>query len=122
MSDEATPDQDEQLEDESTPERKSHGPGFRLGLLLGGIAGAVVAALAAPSTGEELRRNIAGDTGLGADADASAERVRSVLEVVRARVQEAADQAREAAELAEQQGRARYAELTGSEPDTTTDR
>jgi len=120
MSDEPTPGQDDQLEDEPASERENHGPGFRLGLILGAIAGAVIAALAAPSTGEELRRNVAGEAGLGPEADASTERVRNVLEVVRARVQEAADQAREAADLAEQQGRARYAELTGSEPDTTS--
>lgn len=126
MDDEATIAEDEEaienheaIEDgseEPVEERKRHGPGFRLGLILGAIAGGIGATIFAPPTGEQTTSTNGSHTSYADADDASVERVRSVLDTVRSRVQEAADQAKEAAELAEQESRKRYAELTDSEP------
>jgi hypothetical protein len=115
MEDELTA-ADEELGDASsaTDEKPpGHGPGFRLGLLLGMAAGAAAAVLFAPASGEENRHR-ASEAGVAGD-DVSPERLRDVLDRVRARVQEAADEAREATRLAEEEGRARYRELTGED-------
>ncbi len=104
-------------------ERNGSGPGFMLGIMVGLLTGAAAATLFAPSTGQEFRRRVSeeagpvlmGDGGADADGNTPSERIRSVLGRVRARVQEASEEAKEAARLAEEQNRARYAELTDQE-------
>lgn len=103
--------------------RKSHGPGLRLGILVGLIAGAVVATLFAPPTGEETPEDQAAER-LGdgkafsppdLDADTPMARVRSLVEQVRARVREASREAEIARRETEELAHARYAELTHQE-------
>ena len=104
-------------------EEKRNGPGFRRGVLLGLLAGAAAATLFAPSTGQEFRHRVSeeagpiltGDGGADADGTTPSERIRSVLGRVRARVQEASEEAKEAARLAEEESRARFGELTDQE-------
>ena len=113
---------DEETTFESLEEERN-GPGFRRGVLLGLLAGAAAATLFAPSTGQEFRHRVSeeagpiltGDGGADADGNTPSDRIRSVLGRVRARVQEASEEAKEAARLAEEQSRARYAELTDQE-------
>lgn len=118
---------DEEIADEpasgEADERKSHGPGLRLGILVGLIAGAVVATLFAPPTGEETPEDQAAER-LGdgkafsppdLDADTPMARVRSLVEQVRARVREAAREAEIATRETEELAHARYAELTHQE-------
>lgn len=104
---------EEETPSASAEERKGSGPGFILGVVLGMLAGAAAATLFAPSTGEELRYRAA--EAEGAPAGTTVERIRSVLDRVRARVQEASEEAQAAAREIEAQQRARYAELTGQE-------
>ncbi len=104
-------------------EQNGSGPGFKRGVLLGLLAGAAAATLFAPSTGQEFRHRVSeeagpilkGDDGADADGTTPSERIRSVLGRVRARVQEASEEAKEAARLAEEESRARFAELTDQE-------
>jgi len=118
---------DEEFADESAgdeaDEHKSHGPGLRLGILVGLIAGAVVAILFAPPTGEETPLDQAAE-GLaegseasppGSDEDTPMARVRSLIEHVRARVREASREAEIATRGTEELAQARYAELTHQE-------
>jgi hypothetical protein len=96
-----------------TDEKRSHGPGFRLGLLIGLVAGLAAAVLFAPPTGEEEPRIESGATSAGTMPEGSpADRATSLLEQVRRRVQEAAREAEIAAREAEAQAQARYMELT----------
>lgn len=95
-------------------EKRSHGPGFRLGLLIGLVAGLAAAVLFAPPTGEEEPRLESGAEPEDATTSAGslADRATSLLEQVRRRVQEAAREAEIAARGAEAEAQARYLELT----------
>lgn len=117
MSDEM----DEPFADEpSGDERKSNGPGLRLGIIVGLIAGAVVATLFAPPTGEETSESHGMDaqtdeeieSPLNVDVDAPLARMRSLIEHLRARMREASQEAELATREAEELALARYAELT----------
>ncbi len=103
-----------------TDEHKSNGPGLRLGIVVGLIAGAVVAVLFAPPTGEETPHE-QGAEGAADGGDASSSmvdedspmaRVSLLIEQVRARVREASREAEIARRETEEQAQARYAELT----------
>jgi gas vesicle protein len=105
-------------------EPNGSGPGFILGVVLGVLGGAAAATLFAPSTGDELRQRITeegapaveGQAGPEASqAETPAARIRSVLARVRSRIHEASDEGRQASHEAEEQSRARYAELTHQE-------
>ena len=119
---------DEQETSSASPEeRHGAGPGFKLGIALGVLSGAAAATLFAPATGEEFRHRIAeeaapvfqhqeGEGGPeGLQPTTPVERVRSLLGRLRSRVKEASQAGGEAAREAEEQGRARYAELTHQE-------
>lgn len=105
------------MSDDTSEQKRSHGPGFRLGLLIGIIAGLAAAVLFAPPTGEGEPR-VEG-TGVAEpaefDAGSPAGRAMSLVEQVRARVQEAAREAEIARREAEQAAMARYTELTKGE-------
>ncbi len=115
---------DEEIADEpaggDAGKRTSHGPGLRLGVFVGLIAGAVVATLFAPPTGEETPGDRAaegpfeGNVTSPPDPDEGTPvaRVRSLVEQVRARVREASREARTARRETEELAQARYAELT----------
>ena len=103
-------------------ERTSHGPGLRLGVLVGLIAGAVVATLFAPPTGEETPEDQTVDAAEGSaaslhggDEDTPMARVSSLIQHVRARMREASREAAIATREAEELALARYAELTHQE-------
>ena len=106
---------------EDADERKSHGPGLRLGIFVGLIAGAVVATLFAPPTGEEtpgdqVPEELAEGSGASPpDPDAPMARVRSLLDQVRARIREASREAEIATRETEELAHAHYAELTQKE-------
>lgn len=122
-----TDEMDEEFADEPTgdeaEEQKSHGPGLRLGILVGLIAGAVVATLFAPPTGEETPGDEAAEgsaegndaSRLDPDEGAPIARVRSLIEQVRARVREASREAGIATRETEELAHARYDELTHQE-------
>ena len=109
-------------------ERSGSGPGFILGVIVGVIAGAAAATLFAPTSGEQVRQYMVemaspgagrseppgSDEGAAQDAEPEApvDRMRAMLARVRARVQEATEEGQQAAQEAEEQGRARYEELT----------
>ncbi len=132
MADEEIVDQIEAEEDETfAPEeveeesRSGRGPGFIRGVLFGLIAGAGVGTLLSSAAGKEVRDRIASVTtavrGYGGDSDAApaadaggtpVDRVRMLLAQVRARVQEARQEAALASREAEELSNARYAELT----------
>ena len=89
-------------EPEAPPEdgRRS-GHGFRLGLILGAVAGAAAAMLFAPRAGLE-------EASMG---EAAAENQNGALGRLRSRLREAATEARQAAQEAEQAKRTRFTEL-----------
>ena len=98
-------------------EEKGHGPGFRLGILLGLIVGAAVAILFAPPTGEEEQgaatsERAPGRTSSSSDFDSPLGRINTIIEQVRARVREASREAETAARETEELAHARFAELT----------
>lgn len=98
IEEEATEPQEERPQEEAgvsaeaPATRRRRGPGFRLGLLLGALAGAASAVLLSPNSTEGVAPG-----GL------------------RSRLREAAEEARAAAREAEERQRARFARLT--EPD-----
>jgi gas vesicle protein len=110
-------------------EHKGHGPGFLLGAVVGALAGAVAAILLTPPDEEQPSDGQPAATGsvstpsthesppayMTAAEDESLARVRAMLERVRARMREAGDAGRDAAQEQERALQSRYAELTGSE-------
>ena len=100
-------------------ERRSHGPGFRLGLLIGLLAGVAAAVLFAPPTGEGESRGESAQAAPSStpqyDIDTPMGRAMSLVEQIRSRMQEASREAEIAAKEAEELALARYAELTRSE-------
>ncbi len=94
----------------SEPERHSRGgPGFRLGLLAGALAGAAAARLLAPKEGERLPGWLSNREG---PPDTPTARIAAVLALVRARMQEASHEARQASQEAEECLHGRYSNLT----------
>ncbi len=120
MSEENEKTGDEIFEEDGTDapeeEEKGHGPGFRLGILVGLIVGSAVAILFAPPTGEEEQRTDTSDTPTGSasdsDLDSAFGRISTVLDRVRGRVREASREAGIAARETEELAQARFAELT----------
>jgi gas vesicle protein len=108
-----------------------HGPGFMLGLLLGIMAGAAIATLFTPMSGEQVRektRTSAPDVWRRRDevSKQARERARSTwdrlrgrrepegpLDRVRMRLREAWQAGREAAHESEEEARRRFETLTG---------
>ena len=117
----------QEISAEPSQEHRGGGPGFVLGVALGTLAGAAVATLFAPATGEELRQRFTEEAGPilkrgegegdpeGPQSETPVERVRALVSRVRSRVREAKEEGREAALEAEEASRARYAGLTHSE-------
>ncbi len=123
MSEENDIPGDEIFEEDGTEspeeEEKGHGPGFRLGILVGLIVGTAVAVLFAPPTGEEERGTVTSEAAPGStssspdfDLDSSFGRISTIIEQVRARVREASREAEIAARETEELAHARFAELT----------
>lgn len=107
---------EEVAEEQSSLGKRARGPGFRLGVIAGVLAGAAAATLLAPPTGEEPAQPVAGEGGGDMNEnDVATARLGNVLQRVRSRVQEASEEAHEAAREAEDTLRARYTELTGDE-------
>jgi gas vesicle protein len=104
--------------------RKARGPGFILGTLIGALAGAAAAILLSPpgregdepatqpATAPEEPSAERPPAYMTSSEDESLARVRAMLERVRARMREASDAGREAAQEQEESMTARYAELT----------
>jgi hypothetical protein len=110
-------DEIEEIEEALAEEqpKKNHGPGFRLGLIFGLLAGAAAATLFAPPTGEDERTPIAPDQPFAPPPEPGIEpsdRLRAVLERVRSRMEDASAEAHEASRETEEKLRARYSELT----------
>ncbi len=100
-------------------EKQGHGPGFRLGILVGLIVGTAVAIIFAPPTGEEDQDTATGETATGStssspdfELDSAFGRISTIIEQVRARVREASREAEIAARETEELAHARFAELT----------
>jgi len=115
VTDEEQSNHDEPQADEAaevTVERRNgHGPGFILGLIFGAIAGAAAAALLAPSTGEEHYEASGGSAASGGSEQEMPDRLRTVLQQVRSRVEEASQEAHGATRETEERMRSRYEEL-----------
>jgi hypothetical protein len=105
---------------------KNRGPGFILGTLIGALAGAAAAILLSPQHEDEPAPEAVATPEPVPDAerppaymtsaeDESLARVRAMLERVRARMREAGEAGREAAQEQEHAMGARYAELTQRE-------
>jgi hypothetical protein len=104
---------------------KSRGPGFILGTLIGALAGAAAAILLSPPAREESMTPVSTTPEelpderppayMTASEDESLARVRAMLERVRARMREAGEAGREAAQEQESAMNTRYAELTQRE-------
>ncbi len=123
MSEENDTSGDEIFEEDGTDspeqEEKGHGPGFRLGILMGLIVGAAVAILFAPPTGEEEQDTATSETATGStssspdfELDNAFGRISTIIEQARARVREASRAAEIAARETEELAQARFAELT----------
>ena len=126
MSEENDTSGDEIFEEDGTDsaeeEEKGHGPGLRLGILVGLIVGAAVAILFAPPTGEEEQDTATSETATGGTAsspnfelDNAFGRISTIIEQVRARVREASREAEIAVRETEELAKARFAELTHQE-------
>jgi hypothetical protein len=124
MAEESAIDDEDVAEDEmgdleetlaETQPKKNHGPGFRLGLIFGLLAGAAAATLFAPPTGEAERTPLTPDQPFAPPPEPGIEpsdRLRAVLERVRSRMEDASAEAHEASREAEEKLRTRYSELT----------
>ena len=123
MSEENETAEDEIFEEDATDtpeeEEKGHGPGFRLGILVGLIVGTAVAILFAPPTGEEDQGTDTSDAPTGStsassnsDVGSAFGRISTMLDQVRGRVREASREAGSAARETEELAQARFAELT----------
>ena len=94
------------------------GPGFILGMIAGAMTGAAAATLFAPTSGEEFGESGTSPTEPGAATVADretatpADKARSLLHTLRARVQEATEEGRRAGQEAEDTLRRRFSELT----------
>lgn len=121
MADESAPSEEQAPEIEEAPpapepeQRSGAGPGLVLGVLAGAIAGALAARLLAPREGDGPAAPAGQEAGAEGLADSPGARVASMLGLVRARMQEASREAREAAQTTEGRLRARYSELTGGD-------
>jgi len=108
---------EETTAEEPAERRNGSGPGFILGVLLGGIAGAAAATLLAPSGAEESRQPTEPASPFAEGApETPVDRVRAFLARVRTRVQEASEEGRLAVSETEERSKARYAELTRQTP------
>ena len=121
MSEENETSEEEIFEEDGT-EEKGHGPGLRLGILVGLIVGAAVAVFFAPPTGEVDQDPAMGETPTGStssspdfELDSAFGRISTIIEQVRARVREASREAEIAARETEELAHARFAELTHQE-------
>ena len=122
MAEESAPGEEQAPEIEEAPpplgeptQRGGTGPGLVLGILAGAIAGALAARLLTPREGEAPAAPPGQEAGPEGLADSPGARVASILGLVRARMQEASREAREAAQTAEGRLQARYSELTGDD-------
>ena len=105
--------------DSPEEEKQGHGPGFRLGILVGLIVGAAAAVLFAPPTGEEEQGSVTSEAATDStssspdfDLDGPFGRISTIIEQVRARVREASREAEIAVRETEELAHARFAELT----------
>ena len=107
----------------SAEKRGGSGPGFLLGVVLGGLAGAAAATLLAPPVDEGQQSSLADSpfpsSATGHPPETPEDRVRALFAQLRARVGEAAEEGRMAAKEAEEKSRARYAELIQQERPST---
>lgn len=106
-----------EAEEEKVEKVRRGGPGFILGLLLGAITGGVAATLLTPAE-DDAKTGAPGETApaaeqpFGAAQGPPTERIREMLNTVRSRMREAAEEGRIAAREEETSTRARYSELT----------
>ena len=113
--------EEEATASEASKERRRHGPGFILGIVLGALAGAAAATLFAPPSGEDTQQRLGEEAspfpsaGEGAQPATPTEGFRAMLARMRARVQEAREEGRLAGQEAEAKLRSRYGELTHQE-------
>jgi len=98
-----------------------HGPGFLLGVVMGVLAGAGLATVFTPVSGDEVRARTAEKAPefwrhRDELTQEAREKARAVTGSVRSRLDEALEAGREAAREAQQEARRRYEQMTGRPP------